>query len=107
MTQEPIELTERPGQTEIGGPATVVITRVISPEHRDDYERWLVRMIAPAARFPNNLGAVVLTPKPGDGDVFRLVHRFAAEEMEDGRRHVRCRVRHYVDHHPASAGMAS
>ena len=91
MTQQ---LTDRPGQTAIGGPATVVITRVISPGHRDDYERWLVRMIAAAARFPNNLGVVVLTPKPGDPDVFRLVHRFADEaslrawEESDTRRHL-------------------
>lgn len=91
MTQQPAEL---PGQTEIGGPATVVITRVISPGHRDDYERWLVRTIAAAARFPNSLGVVVLTPKPGDPDVFRLVHRFADEaslrawEESDTRRHL-------------------
>ena len=91
MTQQP---TERPGQTENGRPATVVITREISPGHRDDYERWLVRTIAAAARFPNNLGVVVLTPKPGDPGVFRLVHRFADEaslrawEESDTRRHL-------------------
>lgn len=89
MTQQP---TTRPGQTEIGRPATVLITRVISPGRRIDYERWLVRMIAAAARFPNNLGVVVLTPKPGDPDVFGLVHRFADEaslrawEESDARR---------------------
>ena len=91
MTQQPAEL---PGQTEVDGPATVVITRVISPGHRDDYERWLARLIAAAARFPNNLGVVVLTPKPGDPEVFRLVHRFADEaslrawEESDTRRHL-------------------
>ena len=91
MTQQPAEL---PGQTEVDGPATVVITRVISPGHRDDYERWLARLIAAAARFPNNLGVVVLAPKPGDPDVFRLVHRFADEaslrawEESDTRRHL-------------------
>ena len=73
-----LQPTARPGQ-KVGGPATVVITRVIRPGHRDDYERWLVRMIAAAAQFPNNLGAVVLTPEPGGPDVFRLVHRFADE----------------------------
>jgi antibiotic biosynthesis monooxygenase (ABM) superfamily enzyme len=89
MTQQP---NARIGDTEIGGPATVVITRVIRPGHRDDYERWLVRMIAAAAQFPNNLGAVVLTPKPGEPDVFRLVHRLADEpslrawEQSDTRR---------------------
>lgn len=91
MTQQ---TTERPGQSEIGGPATAVVTRVVNPGHRDDYERWLVRMIAAAAEFPNNLGVVVLTPEPGDPDVFRLVHRFAddaslrAWEESDTRRHL-------------------
>ncbi|MBV9454854.1 MAG: antibiotic biosynthesis monooxygenase [Rubrobacter sp.] len=68
--------TGRPAPT--GRPATVVITRTVNPRRRDDFKRWLARLISAAEAFPNNLGTVVLTPPPGE-NVFRLVHRFTDE----------------------------
>lgn len=59
--------------------ATVVITRTVQPGHEKEYMEWLSRLIGAAEAFPNNLGAVVLTPEPGESNVFHIVHRFADE----------------------------
>ncbi|MFC1443095.1 antibiotic biosynthesis monooxygenase [Streptacidiphilus sp. N1-10] len=59
--------------------ATVVISRTVRSGHEEEYMGWLSRLISAAEAFPNNLGAVVLTPEPGESNVFHIVHRFADE----------------------------
>ena len=58
----------------------------------EDFRRWVLRLIAAAESFPNNCGTVVLSPTPGENNVFRIVQRFAdaeslqAWEESDARR---------------------
>ncbi|MFC1421142.1 antibiotic biosynthesis monooxygenase [Streptacidiphilus cavernicola] len=59
--------------------ATVVISRTVRSGHEQEYMGWVSRLISAAEAFPDNLGAVVLTPEPGESNVFHIVHRFADE----------------------------
>jgi antibiotic biosynthesis monooxygenase (ABM) superfamily enzyme len=60
-------------------PVTVVISRIVAPGRERDYQHWMIRVLRAAAGFPNNLGAVILTPGAVEPNVHHLVHRFADE----------------------------
>lgn len=57
-----------------------MVSRIVAPEHEGEYQRWMLRVLEAVAKFPNNLGAVVLTPDADQSNVHYLVHRFADEE---------------------------
>ena len=44
---------------------TLVISHVLDPEHGQQYEAWLGKIMPIAAEFPGHLGANVIRPAPG------------------------------------------
>ncbi len=56
--------------------ATVVVTRVVDSGREEEFRRWLLRLISASEAFADNGGTVVLSPTPGQDNVFRLVQRF-------------------------------
>jgi hypothetical protein len=62
------------------GPVTVVVTRIVAPGHEADYHAWMLRLLDEALKYPNSLGASVLTPEREHGNVHHLVHSFRDAE---------------------------
>ena len=65
-----------PSLPQAGEFTTVVVTRSVNPGRVEDFRHWLLRLIAASESFPNNSGTVVLSPPPGQANVFRIVQRF-------------------------------
>ncbi len=72
--------TGSPSLTSSADFATVVITRVVKVGREHEFRNWLLRLIAESESFPNNGGTVVLSPAPGESNVFRIVQRFSDSE---------------------------
>ncbi|TPL36007.1 antibiotic biosynthesis monooxygenase [Mesorhizobium sp. B2-4-6] len=60
-------------------PVTVVVSRFVTSGHETDYRDWVFRVLQAAEQYPNNLGAVILSPGARQPNVYQLVHRFADE----------------------------
>lgn len=52
-----------------------MVTRLVKPGHKAQYEEFLEGVIAAASRFPGYLGTEVFRPD-GPGDEYRIVYRF-------------------------------
>jgi len=57
-------------------PVTVVVTRRVKPGREPDYEAWLARLIAGAARLPGYLGTHVHRPATTGPRLYTSVFRF-------------------------------
>lgn len=75
MTRDPRPSSRSP--TNDQDPTTLVVTRFVDPTHVDEYRQWLARLIAATVDAPGSLGTVVLAPRPGESNTFRIVLRFA------------------------------
>lgn len=60
-------------------PVTVVVSRFVTPGRELEYRNWAFRILEAAEQYPNNLGAVILSPGAGQPNVYQLVHRFSDE----------------------------
>ncbi|ENY9091654.1 antibiotic biosynthesis monooxygenase [Klebsiella michiganensis] len=54
---------------------TLVISHVLDPEHGQQYEAWLGKIMPIAAEFPGHLGANVIRPAPGQ-NLWSVIIRF-------------------------------
>jgi antibiotic biosynthesis monooxygenase (ABM) superfamily enzyme len=77
MTQTASPDRRTPLQERSEDPVTVVVSRTVAPGRERDYREWTRRMLASAEPFPNNLGAVILSPSTGRSRLHHLVLRFA------------------------------
>jgi antibiotic biosynthesis monooxygenase (ABM) superfamily enzyme len=59
---------------------TVVVSRMVFPGHEKDYDDWVRRLIAEAAKAPGNLGVTMLVPEPGKSGLHHVVMRFTDEK---------------------------
>lgn len=57
------------------GAVTVTIARTVTPESRDDFDRWCDEMVELVRRAPGCLGATTLAPSR-DGEAHHMVFRF-------------------------------
>ena len=58
---------------------TLVISHVLDPEHGQQYEAWLGKIMPIAAEFPGHLGANVIRPAPGQ-EFMGVIIRFDTSE---------------------------
>jgi antibiotic biosynthesis monooxygenase (ABM) superfamily enzyme len=63
----------------LSSPVSIMVSRFVFQGHEAEYQRWALRVLEAAQKFPNNLGAVILSPGTGPSNLHHLVHRFADE----------------------------
>lgn len=72
--------------TDLTGQVSFIIKHLVKPDKHPEYEEWLRKTIAIAAKHPGHMGAHVA--RPGDGDhLYQISVRFASrEDAEDWER---------------------
>ena len=76
-----------------GGPVTTVVTRHVKPEHCDDYEDWLSRLLHDAETLPGYLGADI-HPPTADSTQATYTSVFRFDHLDNLRRFERSDLRH-------------
>jgi antibiotic biosynthesis monooxygenase (ABM) superfamily enzyme len=66
-------MVETPGPPD--QPVTVMVSRQVRPEAREEFERWLSGIIGEASAFPGHLGANVIRPL-APGQEYTVIFRF-------------------------------
>jgi antibiotic biosynthesis monooxygenase (ABM) superfamily enzyme len=62
---------------------TVIVARAARPGHEREFERWLRRITATAAREPGHLGSNLQPPGPQHPNEWVIVYQFADQSMLD------------------------
>lgn len=68
-----------------------IITHNVKPDHHDDYETWLRKIIDTAARHKGHLGAHVIRPARGN-NYYEIAVRFAS--LKDAENWIHSETRH-------------
>lgn len=63
--------------TPTSGPATVVLSRAVTPGHEQAFEAVLHQLASEAGGFPGHQGLTVMRPRPGEQATYSVVAHFA------------------------------
>lgn len=76
---EPARSDARRDACDFSNQVSFIIQHTVKPEHRDQYEAWLHKIIAEAGTFKGHMGAHVVRPTKGE-NLYEISVRFASRE---------------------------
>ncbi|MCJ7604919.1 MAG: hypothetical protein MUO19_02660 [Dehalococcoidales bacterium] len=66
-----------------GKDVTVVVSRTVFPDHEQEYDNWVRRLVAAASEAPGNTGVTTLIPQRGKTGLYHVVFKFKDQKSVD------------------------